>query len=197
MQAYVGSLVENSRVLLVAMNNQSFAAWYLAHRYPAGELFEWHVYALPGYVKTIGLVASVGAAVFGGLLDRSWSAEAPYGAVFVMVATMVFTPIAWTHYFIVLVVPAMLMLAEQRRSRSLLWAVVPAVVFCLSLYPVSHGAVAGLYHRFPASGLVPYLVRGQFYSGIVCLVSLVGLHAAVEEESPVRLRLSRVADGRV
>ena len=170
MKMYVHELSQTSNVLLVAFNNQSLAAWWMGHTVPKDELYHWHSYLLPPVLKSISVLLTLASAVVGGLLDRRLLAEkpgaAPYGAVFTMVGVTMFTPIAWTHYYILLVIPAMLLIDAQRRSRVWHWAALALVLLVLNTRPVSYNPTRVTHGRLS-------LMRSQFYSGVVGLAALV------------------------
>ena len=170
--AYFRELGWVSNVLLLAYNNQSFAAVWMAHRYPP-QLLSWHIYPLPPAIKVASLVLSLGAAVAGGLLDRDAESKRPgappFGAVLALLAGTMFTPIAWTHYYIVLVIPVMLLLDAQRTSQSARWLLFTLPIFVLNLYPIAVGAV----HAYVRS---ISLTRSQFLSGLLSLGALIALH---------------------
>jgi hypothetical protein len=170
-----------SNILLLAMNNESLAAWTMAYKYPAATLLNWSPFPLPPIFKLTGVLLSSAAAVIGARADRrdpvlglkeTGSSAVPYGAVFVLVAATVLNPIAWSHYFILLVIPAMLFLDRRQNGGSVGWAILPIVLLALSIYPSSHGAVVSLLHAYPGSRIIPYVVRGEFSSAVLCLAAL-------------------------
>jgi hypothetical protein len=176
--AYMQSLSQNSHVLLVAFNNQSFAAWREGQHFPSSELFIWHVLRLPVPMRLATLVASVCMCLLGGWMDRRAAVSRPngppYGAIFAMIGSMMFATIAWSHYYIVLVVPVMMMidsaLAERGTVRAKWLAAMCVAILLLNLYPVSWRMV--LMHPYTVHGNPVSLIRSQFYSGLVALLGL-------------------------
>lgn len=189
MLAYLRELSEVSNVLLVSFNNQSLAAWWMAPRHPAAELWEWRIFPLPSFVKAVSTLFCILASITGGLLDRKFAARnlpsPPCGAALAMVGATIFTPIAWTHYYIVLIIPMMLLLdalvisttairgpskaffpghSHRVRATAISFAML-AAIYVLNLYPLAFRAVT---HGFKAYSLI----RSQFYSGIVCLAAM-------------------------
>ena len=176
-RAYLHSLSENGNVLLVAFNNQSFAGWWMGRRFPRSEITNWWIYPLPAVLKVISLALCVGGTTVGGWLDRragglEHATEAPgrppYGAAFALVAATAFTPIAWGHYYILLVIPGMMLFAAYMEDRRPLWLGFLVVIIALNLYPISYGSVHLIYKSFS-------LVRSQFYSGLVAMTALLSL----------------------
>ena len=163
--AYARELSRLSDVLLVAYNNQSLAATWAGRHAAASEILAWRMQPLPQGLKLASLALL--ATVAGGLLDRGRSAmppvAAPLGAVLSMVATTLFTPIAWSHYYVVLVIPALLLLDAGVRRR-LAWPfLLSAAIFALNVAPLSGGRGPGL------------LLRGQFASGLLALAGLLAV----------------------
>jgi hypothetical protein len=175
---YLQTLSQNSHVLLVAFNNQSFAAWREGQHFPREELFIWHVLRLPVPMRLATLAASFGVTLLGGWLDRRAAVARPngppYGAIFAIVGSMMFATIAWSHYYIVLVVPVMMMidaaLAERGTARAKWLIGMAVVVLLLNVYPLCFKMV--LVPRYEIHHRVMSLVRSQFYSGLVAMLGL-------------------------
>jgi hypothetical protein len=175
---YLHSLSQNSHVLLVAFNNQSFAAWREGQHMPASELMIWHILRMPVRMKLASLLASVLVTLVGGWMDRRASfvrpGAPPYGAIFALVGGTVFATIAWSHYYILLVVPVMMMLdaafADGRTLKSKTLIALSLAVLALNLYPLSYRMI--LMHPFVFHGLTVSLVRSQFYSALLAMLGL-------------------------
>lgn len=181
--AYLTELSRTSNVLLVAFNNQSLAAWWMGHRYPASDLFVWNILRLPFGVKLISTLLSVASVVVGGWMDNGQPPGKTggirlSGAAFAMAGATIFAPIAWSHYSILLVVPVMILIdahlqrSSNRRERWIFLALALAV-FALNLYPLSYREV--LMHPFTLRvlGNRPLsLVRSQFYAGLLAMAGM-------------------------
>ena len=166
---YLADLRRISRVLIIPMNNQSFAAWLMAPHYPADEMFDVHEFVLPNSVRLVSSALMLVFTVAGGLLDRARLKRAhhfaPLGAIIALMAATVFAPIAWTHYSVILVMPLMMIVHENRRPRSkLIWSMA-AVIMLLNYRPLSTDINHFLTGEFA-------IVRGQFYASALMLVSL-------------------------
>ena len=157
-------------MLLVSWNNQSLAALWMAPSYPASEIQVWHSLPLPKAVKLISVLLSLACTIAGGYLDRRASAKnaaaPPYGAAIAILGATMFTPLAWTHYYVVLIFPLILMLGAILEKRSLLLLAIVVLVVGLNFDTQTMGGVLERYRLFP-------IVRAQFYSGLLCLVGLV------------------------
>lgn len=179
--AYLHSMSKISSILLVAYNNQSFAAWAAGGSYPAAELRVWHSFVLPPWVRIASLGLLFAAAVAGGYMDRQLAkrspAAPPYGALFTLIGATLFTPIAWSHYFVILLVPVVLLADEVLRRRSNLLIALTALLLCLTFYT---GAVA---HLGIVASHLPVLIRNQFYAALVALASLAVLVASAASAS--------------
>ncbi len=195
--AYLQTLGQNSHVLLVAFSNQSFAAWREGQHFPSSEVYILHVLRLPVPMRLATLAASVGLSLFGGWMDRRAARNRPhgppYGAVFALVGSMMFATIAWSHYYIVLVVPVMMMMDAARSgrgtARSKWLSAMSIVVLLLNLYPLSWRMV--LVHPYTVHGNPVSLVRSQFYSGLVALLGLWMMSARTRKAKVMPLPVSR------
>ncbi len=198
---YLHSLSQNSHVLLVAFNNQSFAAWREGQHFPAYELMVWHVLRMPVRMELVSLFLSLLAAFVGGWMDRRASLvrpdAPPYGAIFAMVGGMVFATLAWSHYYILLVVPVMMMLdaalAERSTAKSRWLIALSVAVLLLNLYPVCYRMV--LMHPFIVQGHPVSLVRSQFYSGLVAMLGLWIMSVRTRKAIVMPLPVSRPQTG--
>ena len=172
-EMYLADLHRISRVLLVSLNNQSFAAWLMGRFHPEDDLFDVDIFWLPTTVRLGSTVLLVLFTAAGGWIDRrsrtlSGSlalSEPPVGAVVALVAVTIFAPIAWTHYFVILVAPVMVLLEEARRLRTWWIAVVALLIVALNFRPLATNVIAMEYGKMS-------LVRGQFYAGALCLLTL-------------------------
>lgn len=189
MHAYLQSLSQNANVLLLAFNNQSFAAWWMGLRAPRSEIEHWYIYRLPASLKLLSMLLTLGSAAVGGWMDRraeedtsaNGSAIPPYGAVFAMVGATVFASIAWTHYFILLIIPVMFFGQAARQSRMLRqrswgWIACILLILVLNVYPVSFGSVHFVQKRVT-------IARSQFYSGVLAMGALAFLAYRRHEEA--------------
>ncbi len=169
MATYLADLHRISRILLVSQNNQSFAAWCMRWFYPREEVFDIRILLLPTLVRAASMLLMLGCTVAGGVIDArlrgSGTRVAPIGAMMALVGATLFAPIAWTHYFIVLLAPLMVLLQEGRRLRS--WWIVSMVLVgaALNLQPIAGNVEDGTLPRFS-------LLQSHFYSGVLCLGTL-------------------------
>lgn len=182
---FLADLHRISNVLLVSGNNQSFAAWRMGSSFPLSQLDDLIAHDLPSALRLGSNLLVLLSVVAGGLMDRRSSAgmpviartpgliaPPPLGAIFAIVGITLFTPIAWTHYYIVLLPAVMLLLQEfhtaalRSSRRSQVWLLaLTLLVALLNFRPVAGDAV----HQTP--GLLG-IVRSHFYSGALCLVTL-------------------------
>lgn len=174
---YLSEIGRLGHLLLVAQNNQSFAAWWMAHFYPAAEAAKVTILPLPAGVRIVSSATMLALTLAGAWLDRRHPASrVPLGALIALVAATLFAPIAWTHYFILLIAPLMLF-AQQLLDRRTLW-----------LAPFLLGALALSYPPL-ASDIIDWeigrfsIVRNQFFAGMLCLIGL-ALLALERHRSP-------------
>lgn len=171
---YFADLHRISRVLLVAENNQSFAAWWMGRYHPEDDIFDVDIFPLPTAVRLLSAALTLAFTAAGGWIDRGrvslrgedGPARPPIGATMALVAATIFAPIAWTHYSVILLAPLMVLVEEARRFRS--WAI--------GVWAV---AIAALNYQPLATDIIPMdlgrfsLLRGQFYAGVLCLIAVV------------------------
>ena len=181
MHAYLHSLAGNSNVLLLAFNNQSLAAWWMGLRGPRSELRDWTTYQLPVGLKILSTLLILVSSVMGGWMDRvnlrdgsELDASArvpPFGALFATLGATIFANIAWTHYFILLILPVMFLLQAAKAgstandSRAPLWIGCTLLILLLNLYPITFRAV----HIYAWTHT---LARAQFYASLLAMAAL-------------------------
>lgn len=95
-----------SNVLLVAWNNESLAALIEARHYGWDAWHDWTMHVLPPTVKWLGSGLAIVGVASAACLRRGGAAQALcVGAA--LIAVTAFSPIAWSHYYVVLLVPAL------------------------------------------------------------------------------------------
>lgn len=165
---YIGEIGRLGHLLLISQNNQSFAAWWMTRFYSADEVNEITMFPLPTAIRIVSVVLMVGLTIVGAFLDRRRPARLPMGAIVALLASMLFAPIAWTHYSIVLIAPLML-LAQQDLKRWRWWlTLLIVVVLALNYPPFATNVIDGTIGRFA-------VIRGQFFAGVLCMLGLLAL----------------------
>jgi hypothetical protein len=167
MLAFLHEISQTSNVLLVAWNNQSLAGWWMGRYYPQPELHEWYIHPLPPLVKITSLTISVALTALGGFLDGKLPERPSYGAALALVAATVFAPIAWSHYYFLLLLPVLLMIDSYLRRPS--WALLglTAMIFGLNL---DKDLFRGALHL---QAILP--TYSQFYAGLLAIAAMVFL----------------------
>lgn len=175
---YLANMHRVSNVLLVSENNQSLASWYMSRFFSSDEVFDVTAFPLPATLRTLSMLCMLICTAFAGLLDgrpRSVAdAEDASGARFcgagiVLVAMTVFAPIAWTHYYLVLVIPLMMLVVSAWQART------PRRRWLLALAAT---AIAALQYRPFAPDVIRMdlsdyaFLHGIFYSAILCVGAL-------------------------
>ena len=167
--AYLADIHRISKVLLIGLNNQSFAAWLMRPFYPHEDVSALHILPLPAAMRLGSAALMVILTLAGGLIDRHRDEElpvAPLGAMIALIAATIFGPISWTHYSIILIAPFMVIFQENQVLRSRKIAVFTWLALVLNYRPLATDIINLEVGRFA-------LVRGQFYSAILCLAVLV------------------------
>ncbi len=171
-----------SGVLLVAENNQSLAAWYMGRFFAPDEVFDVNTFPLPTILRFASTALMLGFATLGGYLDYRRTSNSPeqnraesvppFGAGLTLIAMTVFAPIAWTHYFLVLVLPIMMLLQILPKSphTSLRYAIAIAVIAIAA--PLFRPLAPDVVHMDLSDAA---LLRGTFYAAGISLLALLGV----------------------
>lgn len=182
-QAYVDTLHRISHVLLLALNNQSFAAVVMQHFYPGYDLHRTQILPLPSTVRVLSSIFMLAFAAVGGWIDHrrvrltASRIAAPLGAMVTIIAATIFVPIAWTHYSIVLLVPLLILVDKNRALNSRLeWALIAAILL-LNFRPFATDVITEEIGRFS-------IVRGQFYACVLTIIALIAMHWMLHPRSP-------------
>jgi hypothetical protein len=150
--------------VLLAGNNASLASVLLAGALNDDTAYHWKTVQSPLWVGLLSTLALCGFAALGGLLDRRVAQpEQRIGGVLTLVAATAFSPLAWNHYYIVLVFPVMLMLDAARGAWRPFWGVSVFAVYALCLPPLAYTYGA------PSSIVA---LRSQFWAALLCLCLL-------------------------
>ncbi len=173
--AYLADLHRVSGILLISQNNQSFASWWMGRFYTENKSFDLRILALPKVLGMLCTALVVGCVAMGGWIDRRRGRGAPVGAMMALVGMTIFAPIGWTHYYIVLIAPVMVLLAEGWDLRVRWILVLVLGIILLNVRPIAGDVIGGELGRFA-------ILRSHFYSGVLCLL---GLAAAAWERSRV------------
>ena len=148
-------------------------------------------------VKVTSLLLTIACTVIGGMWDlKLWRNHhagetwLPVGGVLAMGAATMLAPIAWNHYFILLLVPIMFMLDANLRRRSPALIGLVVIVFFLNVYPISSEAVLKHITRFS-------VVRSQFYAGLLSLLGLGILYMRSRAHRHLATSEAVTADGKL
>ena len=157
--AYVHTLVTLGHTATLSYNNDSLAAVLLGARLTPDAAFRFAPIPMPIWATALSLLALSASAIYAGLADRKVGAGHQTGAIFALVSATAFSPLAWNHYFIVLLLPAMLFLAQPRHR--LAWAALTALIVALNMPPLGY-AIGG--------SLGAVARRTPFWAAVLCLV---------------------------
>lgn len=169
MRAYLADLHRISNVLLLSQNNQSFAASAMSFFYPRGEIALFHMLPLPPAIRLASSALMVACTAAGGWIDRLMADRgqpaAYLGAAMALLAATLFAPIAWTHYFFILVIPILAIAHANRSLHSRLLYALTALIVILNFRPFSTDVTEMQVGRLA-------IVRGQFFAGVLAFVAL-------------------------
>lgn len=170
---YLHSMSRVSHILLLSDGNQSLAAWWMGYRYPPSWVMGFRSLPMPAALSMISSLFVVLSAIVGGYYDLRVSPlnskVPPYGAVIAFIGATIFTPIAWGHYYILLVIPMILLLDDYLRDPSVPLIACLAAIFLLANTKVLLRQLR--YLHLPAS----HVERGEFYAGLVAIFSMLFL----------------------
>lgn len=154
--AYLAALRELSGNVIVGIYNQSFVASVVPTRSGVVAVAQnnWSAVA-----TTFSMVLAVASALAGGLMARKPGRQGE-GACCSLVGVTMFAPLAWDHYYVVLI-PAVMVLMQRPRP----WRVLASgAIFALSLLPVS---------AFQSWSATPHLTfRPLFLASLIALAAL-------------------------
>ncbi len=176
-----------SDITMVSYNNQSILASIMSIKTDPKEILDWTMFYITPISKVINYsIMGIGIIAIILLKQRikshSWENIADgMGIVSIMIITTILSAIAWTHYYIILLMPIFILL-EWSRRRNNYWMLIPIIViYCLNIYP------------FAINPLAPQLfswinIRSHLISAcialiclIYCLIQIVRLQNKVDE----------------
>lgn len=161
--AYVESMRRVSDVLLVSFNNQSLAAWLGGIGQPLAEVMEWRMFPLSPTLKHASLALLALGVALAGRLSRAPGASG-VSASLALICMTIFSPLAWSHYFIILIPAAMVLLNSGER----LLVAATIVVLALNIGPLAMDPVG-------QQSWSVTLIRSHLLSGAIAIAALVWL----------------------
>lgn len=157
---YFASMRRLSDVLLISFNNQSLAAWLAYTPADFGDLQRWRIQPLSESLKLVSMAASLlSVALAGGFARATDDRGAAAG--FALVAVTVFSPIAWSHYYLALL-PAVMVLVQRGGAVDL---AAVAAIFLLDIPPLAVDPLG------PAFGPL-VIVRSHLLAGALAMGAL-------------------------
>jgi hypothetical protein len=127
----------------------------MGYNYPS-EIVGWRMLPLPNWLKLAGSFASLGSVALAGWLRRLGAEEGATVSIAIVAMTS-FTPIAWSHYYIILLVPLAYLIGRAAK-RPVLWSIIAAIVL-LTL------------------NLSASFYRPLFFAAMIALISCIALSA--------------------
>lgn len=169
---YLANLHRISNVLLVAFNNQSLAAWMadVSGHYSFHQIFDWQVFPLPLSYALIGFGMIELICIFLYWLHNRYPTYKkelyPFGISLLLSVSMMFMNIAWSHYYILLILPIMIICdyAVKTKNRWLFGMI--GIMAILNTWPVA--SMPDQEELYAVT-----IIRSQFFSGLICCVSLI------------------------
>jgi uncharacterized membrane protein YdcZ (DUF606 family) len=160
--SFLVNLAHNATSVLLTFNNDSLASVLLQGRLDQDTAFRFQPVHIPVWVSCLSNAALLTSAIVIGLYERTREGRR-IGPIFTLVAATVFTPLAWNHYFVVLVLPMILFVDLARQRRAAWWLVPAVVVLVLNIPPLAYAG---------GSSLWVVALRSQFWAALLCLIML-------------------------
>jgi hypothetical protein len=162
---FLQQLHEVGAGVLLTFNNDSLAAVLLGGHLTLATAENFQPVMAPAWVMPVSMALTALGAVLAGRFDAESCRRgmAQWGVVPVLVAATAFTPLAWNHYFIVLILPAILFLDAWRRRGNLAWLAVTLSMLVLVIPPL---AFAG------GTRLWVIALRSEFWAALLALGGL-------------------------
>lgn len=163
--AFLESVSEIGRSLVMAHNNQGLAAFIGHFEVPRAEMFEWRPFPLGAPVRAAliaGAALVLGAAITAGRRAPDGRADAA-AMLAILLAATVAAPLAWTHYYVLLVIPCIVLAGTGHRA-------VPLAVLALTSV-----FLAGIATRAVREGASTLLLWPELAAGVLTLGALLAL----------------------
>ncbi len=167
---YLSNLNRISNVLLVSYNNQSLVAWLYSNSYNPSEILNWRMFSLPvtgkilGY-GLLGLVVGCCIRAYRQKINNPNLLESTCVSV-LLVASTIFTSIAWTHYYIILVIPLLVLLNLGLEARNSWLIFVICTMVLLNIWPIALDPVKH-HFKFPYDHTQSFLFRNYLLVHLV------------------------------
>jgi len=162
-QEFIDTLYRVSNTLLVSFNNQSLSAWWAYDVSFRGELRNWRSFELSSLMKMVSLIFLLLMVILASIFSRYAENELQQGAAICLALASIttFSPIAWTHYYLVLL-PAIMVLVQ---TKQVFFIISAGVVFLLNIEPLSVDPVVPMFTNIA-------IVRSHFFSALITMLSL-------------------------
>ncbi len=147
--------------VVLAFNNDGMAALLLGGDLTHDAAVHFNSLRLPGWIAAVSFLMLGGCAWLGALMNRQ-SAPQP-GGVLTLIAATAFAPLAWNHYFVILVVPVMIFLERWMADGRFRWLAFTAAVCVLNLLPLAATAT---------SPLAVIALRSPLQAALLCILAL-------------------------
>ncbi len=153
--AYLAEIKRISNTLIVAWNNESFPATVMRSRYGIEDILGFTILPMPIWLKLISTIIPIALIISSTRLNNNGTPEAVIYSILLLSITA-FSPIAWSHYYFILLLPVLWIVTNLWRTP---WAVVLVSAVMLSSMDFKEHVLA---------------VPGRLYYGaIVCLITLI------------------------
>ncbi len=144
--AFLSELKRVSNVLLVSWNNESLAAFVMGYQYPPSEMMDFRILPLPAWLKFTGTCMALGTISLAGWLRRRGAEEGATVSI-ALIGMTAFASIAWSHYYVVLLVP-LAYLMKRATTKPALWIIITTLIL------MTLGPSKSLFRPFFTAGMI-------------------------------------------
>jgi len=149
-----------SSVWLPSFNNQSLAGM-IGGIYMPSEIAGWRINALPVWIKISSIIFVLIATYCSGLIDRSRNG---HGLCLAILAITVASPISWTHYYLAIIIPSILIADHATKNIALL--ILLAATIALNIYPIAVDPITASISNIG-------IIRSHLYSGLILMLTII------------------------
>ena len=165
--AYIAAVRHVGHRMTLSFNNDSLPTLLLGRYLNTATAFRWQPVALPVGIAIFCVAATALLAAGAGIADRrATMTSRRTGAIVTLLAATILAPLAWNHYFVLLVLPVMVLLAAWRERRGVVWLVIALGLVALNVPPLAYGVGAPLW---------VVALRSQCIAAIVAITALIAL----------------------
>ena len=182
---YLDVLRRASGESIVAFNNQCVRVWLMDMISPPNYYFDWTLVETPKWIGPVNLLLA--GICFSAILAVRWKTQRTpreydrWGVPAIILMSILFAPIAWSHYYVFIVTPVLLFIDAAYQRRQYAWAGLAVLIIALNIYPIAVGPLA---NTDANKILWMTIVRSHLLSGVLSIVGLLALAWSERKPTP-------------